>query len=233
MNTVVSVRANEHRYFLTAAVALSALVVWAFSFEYRDLIHPGQFTLLVQLHGLVMFTWVGLFLTQVALIVWHRPQWHRRLGVIGMAVAVLVVGLGVPTAIVACRLGGDHLPRGVTPTHFLAVALTDLAAFAMLAGSGLALRRRPDFHKRLMLLANMPPLIAALARLVGFLRLGIGPTPLRNLLVLAFIVIDTVRTRRLHPAYVAGAACLIAADVVADALVGTAAWASFVRALIA
>lgn len=233
MNAVISARANEHRYFLASAVILTALVLWAFSFEYRDLIHPSQFTLLVQAHGLVMFTWVGLFLTQVAFIMWHRPLWHRRLGVIGMAVAVLVVALGVPTAIVACRLGGDHLPRGVTPTRFLAVALTDLAAFALLAGSALALRRRPDYHKRLMLLANMPALIAALARLVGFLHLGMGPTPLRNLLLLAFIVTDTVRTRRLHPAYVAGAACLIAADVVADALIGTAAWAGFVRALIA
>lgn len=50
------------------------------------------------MHGLVMFTWVGLFLTQVAFVVWHRPLWHRRLGVIGTAVAVLVVALGVPTS---------------------------------------------------------------------------------------------------------------------------------------
>lgn len=233
MNSVISARANEHRYFLAAAVVLTALVTWAFSFEYRDLIHPGQFTLLVQMHGLVMFTWVGLFLTQVALIVWHRPRWHRRLGVIGTAVAVLVVALGVPTAIVACRLGGDHLPPRVTPAHFLALAFTDLAAFALLVGSALALRQRPDYHKRLMLLANMPPLIAALVRLVGFLHLGIGPTPLRNILLLAFIVVDTVRARRLHPAYVAGAACLIAADVGASALVGTAVWAGFVHALTA
>jgi len=226
-------RAGEHRYFLAAAVVVTALVLWAFGFEYRDLIHPSRFTLLVQVHGLVMFTWVGLFLTQAALIVWHRPAWHRRLGVIGMAVAVLVVGLGVPTAIAASRLGGDHLPHGFLPAQFLASALTDLAAFALLAGSGLALRRRPDFHKRLMLLANMPPLIAALARLVAFLHLGLDPTPLRNLLLLAFVVIDTLRTRRLHPAYVAGAACLIAADFAADALVSTATWAGFVRILTA
>lgn len=180
-----------------------------------------------------MFTWVGLFLTQVAFVVWHRPLWHRRLGVIGTAVDVLVVALGVPAAIVACRLGGDHLPPGVTRTHFLAVALMDLAAFALLAGSALALRRRPDFHKRLMRLANMPPLVAALTRLVGFLHLGMGATPLRNLLLLTFIVVDTVRTRRLHTAYVAGATCLIATDVGASALVGTAARAGFVRALTA
>ena len=52
-------RTSEHRYFLAAAVVLSALVLWAFGFEYRDLMHPSQFTVLVQVHGLVMYAWVG------------------------------------------------------------------------------------------------------------------------------------------------------------------------------
>lgn len=236
MSTVMSARsadADEHRYFLAAAAALTFLVLWAFSFEYRDLIHPSQFTALVQVHGVVMFSWVGLFLTQVALIVWQRPLWHRRLGVVGMAVALLVVALGVPTAITASRLGGDHLPPGASATGFLADAFTQLAAFALLTGSGLALRRRPDFHKRLMLLANLPPLIAAIVRLVAFLHLEIRATTLWYLLILALIVIDTLRTRRLHPALVAGAACLVVADVGAGALAGTAAWAGIVRTLIA
>jgi hypothetical protein len=229
----MSAPAQEHRYFLAAAIVLTFLVLWAFSFEYRDLIHPSQFTVLVQVHGLVMFTWVGLFLTQVALIVWHRPLWHRRLGEIGMGVAVLVVALGVPTVITACRLGGDHLPTGVSPTRFLADALTQLGAFALLVGSGLALRWRPDFHKRLMLLSNMPPLIAAIARLVGFLNLKISVDTFWYLLLLAFIITDVLRTRRLHPALVAGAACLIAANVGAGALAGTATWAGIVRTLTA
>jgi hypothetical protein len=233
VSSVMSARADEHRYFLAAAVVLTLLVLWAFSFEYRDLIHPGQFTVLVQVHGLVMFAWVGLFLTQVALVVWHHPLWHRRLGVIGMGVATLVVALGVPTAITAARLGGDHLPPGATPAGFLADAFTQLTAFALIAGSGLALRRRPDFHKRLMLLANMPPLIAVIARLVGFLHLGVGVTTLRNLILLALIATDAIRTRRLHPALVAGGACLIVADVADSAWVGTAVWVGMVHALTA
>jgi hypothetical protein len=218
---------------MAAAAVLTFLVLWAFGFEYRDLMHPGQFTMLVQVHGLVMFTWVGLFLTQVALIACHHPLWHRRLGVLGMAVAVLVVALGVPTAIVASRLGGDHLPPGTTPGGFLADAFTQLAAFALLAGSGLALRGRPDVHKRLMLLSNLPPLIAAIVRLVNFLHLDASATTLRNLLLLAFILADTLRTRRLHPALVAGGACLVAADAADSALAGTALWAGIVRALTA
>ncbi|MGH8201098.1 MAG: hypothetical protein ACREVO_12195 [Steroidobacteraceae bacterium] len=232
MSTVLPAPTDEHRHFLGAALALTFLVLWAFSFEYRDLMHPGQFTVLVQVHGLVMFAWVGLFLAQVALIALHRPLWHRRLGVVGMGVAALVVTLGIPTSIAACRLGGDHLPAGVAPPEFLASALTDLTAFALLVGSGLALRRRPDFHKRLMLLSNMPPLIAAIARLVGFLHLGMGVTTLRNLLLLAFILIDEVRTRRLHPALVIGGISIVAADAAATAVAHTELWASIVRTLI-
>ncbi|HEV7139031.1 MAG TPA: hypothetical protein VGN43_20525 [Steroidobacteraceae bacterium] len=37
-------RADEHRYFLAAAAALTLLVLWALSFEHRDLMHPRQFT---------------------------------------------------------------------------------------------------------------------------------------------------------------------------------------------
>jgi hypothetical protein len=233
VSTVLPVRPDEHRYFLGAALLLTFLVLWAFSFEYRDLMHPSQFTLLVQVHGLVMFAWVGLFFAQVALIACHRPLWHRRLGVVGMVVAALVVTLGVPTSIIACRLGGDHLPAGVTPPQFLASALTDLTAFALLAGSGLALRRYPDFHKRLMLLSNMPPLIAAITRLVAFLHLGMGVTTLRNLLLLALILIDEVRTRRLHPALVIGGICIVGADAAANAVAHTELWASVVRTLIA
>jgi hypothetical protein len=230
---VISKRTDEHRYFVAAAVVLTFLVLWAFGFEYRDLIHPSHFTVLVQLHGLVMFAWVGLFLTQVTLIACRRPLWHRRLGVIGMAVAVLVVGLGVPTSIIAARLGGDHLPAGLPPSQFLAAALSSLAAFALLAGSGLALRRRPDVHKRLMLLSNMPPLVAVFARLIFFLQLTVSIATMRNLLLLAFIAGDTMRTRRLHPALVAGSAFLIAVDAGAGAMTGTAIWASIVRTLIA
>lgn len=233
MSAVITDRTDEHRYFLAAAVVLTLLVLWAFGFEYRDLAHPSHFTILVQLHGLVMFAWVGLFLTQVALIACHRPLWHRRLGVIGTAIAVLVVGLGIPTSITACRLGGDHLPAGLTPPQFLATALTSLAAFALLVGSGLALRRRPDFHKRLMLLSNVAPLVAVFARLIFFLHLNVGIATLRNLLLLAIIAADAMRTRRLHPALTAGSAFLVASDAAASALGGTAVWAGLVRTLTA
>lgn len=230
---VISNRTDEHRYFVAAAVVLTFLVLWAFGFEYRDLIHPSHFTVLVQLHGLVMFAWVGLFLTQVTLIACRRPLWHRRLGIIGTAVAVLVVGLGVPTSITAARLGGDHLPAGLSPSQFLAAALSSFAAFALLVGGGLALRRRPDFHKRLMLLSNMPPLAAVFARLIFFLHLTVSIATLRNLLLLALFAGDTLRTRRLHPALAAGSALLIAADAGASALTGTAVWAGIVRTLTA
>lgn len=104
----------------------------------------------------------------------------------------------VRTAIVACLLRGDDLPPRITPTHFLASALTDLAAFALLAGAPWHCAGLPDFHKRLMPLANMPPLIAAVARHAGTEPTSAGAQ--------ALFVVDTVRivccikgTRVRHP----------------------------------
>ena len=111
MSTVMLARADEHRYFLAAAVVLTLLVIWAFSFEYRDLVHPSPFSVLVQVHGLVMFAWVGLFLTQTALIALPRPLWHRRLGVIGM-----VQYLGLPHSFAG--LGNMHCCPRHTPYAF-------------------------------------------------------------------------------------------------------------------
>ncbi|HJS90247.1 MAG TPA: hypothetical protein VJ738_09810 [Steroidobacteraceae bacterium] len=225
--------ADEHSYFLAAAAVVAAVVIGGFAFEYDQLAHPAQFSALVQAHGLVMFGWIGLFLTQVVLAARRRLAWHRQMGRVGAVLALLVVVLGVPTSIIACRLGGDHLPPGATPPGFLADALSDLAQFALLAGSGLALRRHPDLHKRLMLLANLPPLNAAIVRLVNYLHLGIGASTFRDALLLAFIVVDIGRTRRLHPAFLIGGGGLVLTDFAASALAGTAAWVHVVRALTA
>ena len=85
-----------------------------------------------------------------------RVDLHKRLGIFGAAVALLVVILGAVTIDLAVHLGGNHTPPGMRPALFLANGWVELTIFAGLAGSGLALRQRhPDPHKRLMLLATI------------------------------------------------------------------------------
>jgi hypothetical protein len=232
MNAFVRSRRGDQAFYITAAASVAAVVVWGFGFELDELRHYTGFTPLVQAHGGLMFGWITLFCIQVVLVANHRIDWHRRLGVLGAVLAALIVMLGIPTAIVAARLGGEHVPPGAAPSRFLLDAISDLLMFSALAGSGLALRRYAAIHKRLMLMANLPPLMAAFSRLVGYLHLSVGTLALRNALMLIFIAIDTIRFRRLDHAFAGSAGLLLANDVLVSWLAGTPMWARLARGLL-
>src|SRR6266566_7875846 len=66
---------------------------------------PALPSLLVQLHGIVMTSWVVLFVTQVTLVATGRTRTHQRLGVSGAVLAVLIVIVGVLTGIAGAARG--------------------------------------------------------------------------------------------------------------------------------
>ena len=120
------------------------------------------------------------------------------------------------------------MPPGISASLFLAFGLFDLAAFALLVGAALLLRQRRDFHKRLMLLAAIILLDAALARFIAvYTNWQIDSSTLRNLLMGLCVVVDTVRSRRLHPAFVFGGILLLGVDDVAAWVAQTQSWQQF------
>ena len=233
VNTLAARLRGERRYYLIAAVGIIAIVLAGFSIDFDLLFNMSSLSFLVRAHGLVMFAWVGLFFAQVFLVARHRVDLHRRLGIFGAALALLIVITGAYTSIVAARLGGNHLPPGMPAIPFLSSSLLLLLTFTVLAGTGLAMRRRPGVHKRLMLLATLPLLDAALVRFISvYTHWSIHASTTRNLMVLACIVVDTIRYRRIHPAFVAGGLLLLAYDFTQVWLAGTTAWIHFAKWLL-
>jgi hypothetical protein len=161
---------------------------------------------MLHVHGLVMTSWILLFFTQTCLIAAHRVDWHRRLGMLGAALAVLVVVVGV-IAYVHDDAGAVRKP----PTHplsFLAILgfnLVDVLVFATFVGIAIVFRRRSSLHKRLMLLATLSMLGQPFARVVS------NSTALLLVYscVLVCVAVDTFRNRRLQPAFAWGAPLLI------------------------
>lgn len=226
MNTVVTHPAAERRFYVSAALGITVVVLAGFSIDVDLLRDMSPLSALVRLHGLVMLAWIALFITQTVLVARHRVDWHRRLGILGAALAAVIVIAGVPTVVIAFRLGGRHLPPGMPAPIFLAVALFDLLSFATLAGSAIVLRRHSAWHKRLMLLATLIVLDAALARFIGaYTSWTLHAATLRNMLLLVCVAIDTWRYRRLHPALAAGGLLLLATDPVARWVATTPLWA--------
>jgi hypothetical protein len=186
-------------------------------------------------HGLVMSSWLALFIVQTALVEFGRADLHRRLGVVGVGVAILVVVVGVAAALDAGRRGFSPAPQ-VTPQMFLAIPLVDMLVFTILVGSAIAKRRDSATHMRLMLLAAVGMLTPAVARLpVDALKQAGLPAFFAVMIgcVIVVVAIDTVRHRRLHPAFGWGAALLIAAVPARIAFAHSDAWLAMANWLIA
>ncbi len=107
-----------------------------------------------------------------------------------------------------------------------------MVVFGTLAGAGLLYRRRPEIHKRLMVLATLSILTAAIARIpLHFIQTHGLPAifGLTDLLVLVFIGYDTIAHKRLHPANLWGGLLILLSLPVRFALGGSAAWLTFAQ----
>jgi hypothetical protein len=225
---------GDRRLYGWAALLALGVVFAGFARSYylKGAFGTPELSPLQHAHGLAMTAWFLLFFVQVRLVASGRTALHRRLGAWGALIAVLVLVVGTATAIVAARHGATP---GPPPLVFLAIPLGDMVVFLTLVVAALSYRRRPDFHKRLMLCASIGILTAAIARIpLDFLRAGGLPAffGTTDLLLLAFIAYDTARNRRLHPAFAAGLLVVVGSQVARFLIAGTPQWDAFARWLI-
>jgi hypothetical protein len=138
---------------------------------------------------------------QTALVAQRRVALHRTLGVAGAVLAAAMVISGT-----AIRIWEARLQEGLDITASLPIIIrstSDILVFASLVIAAMAFRRNKEAHKRLMLLAYVSILNAAIARIPGM------PSRFANyVLTLLFIVVgmtyDFVSRRQVHKAYLWG-----------------------------
>ena len=206
-------RLSERRYFVAVWVGFATLVAAGFARSYylRSFFDAPPLTTLVHVHGAVMTAWVVLLGAQISLIVVLRPAWHRRLGWWGVGIGNLVVALGcAATMTAAAREVAGGTARGPLQLTVLGLELTQMVLFATLAALAIRQRRGPDVHSRLMILATMCLLPSPIARLPINFGANAGILMWFDLIVIAVVVADAIRQRRLHPAYGWGATLLLA-----------------------
>ena len=226
--------AASDRFFYAAMAFASILAVFigfAPSYYLKAYFRNAPLTPLVHVHGLVFTGWILLFFTQTVLIATNRIRLHRWLGIAGAAWALMVVLVGIATAV---AFGRHNVPSGGTATlAFLATPFGDMLVFAILATTGLLCRRRREAHKRLMLLATIVLLAAAVARwpLAIVHRGPMAFFVVTDIFLLPGIMYDLVHLRRIHPAYIWGWLLLVASQPLRLVIGRTDAWLAFARVL--
>jgi hypothetical protein len=182
---------------------------------------------IVHIHGAVFTCWIVLLVVQTSLVGTGHTNVHRRLGLLGLGLAPLMVILGVLVANeMLSRMAAN--PR-VDSALIFAVALSEVAGFAVPVFFAFLLRRRSAVHKRLIMIGTIATTTAGFGRWpVAFLLHKPLPAMLAAFtLLLLLIVFDLRSTHRVHRATVLGSAWVVCVELSGFAVGHTAAWHAF------
>ena len=222
-------RRYEDLFFSAMALLILATVFVGFARTYylAGVFQAPLPSLIIHLHGAAFSCWVLLLVTQASLVSAGRVDIHRRLGIAGFLLACLMVTLGVLAATDSLvRHGG--LPS-LDPKLFYVIPMTDMLIFATLVFFAFRARSNPPAHKRLILVATIALLIAAIARwpLAAVQRNPIRAALLTYIFLLILTGYDIWSTRKVHRATLWAGAFLIFVQQIRIPIGKTAAWQAF------
>lgn len=209
--------AARSRLFLWAGRLGIAVAISGFAGTFFRPLLTGTFRAapIVYVHALFLFGWLGFFLLQSTLVHRRKLGLHRRMGWLGTGIALGVI----VSALLVGRLASLRIAATgaiVQAEGELLVIMIEMLVFASLFGSALLLRRRPEVHKRLMLLALIGTLGPAWLRFRHYFPdvgnpLFVFSVLLADSLIVIAAAADLRRHGRVHPVYltVGGAIILV------------------------
>jgi hypothetical protein len=196
------VNRTAERFFYTGmAILLCVCVFIGFSPTYfqAGLLRAPLPSPILHIHGAAFTLWMLLFVVQATLISARRVRWHRSLGTIAFCLPPIMVVLGVIAALDALRRGVQIGP--LDPSVSLAIPLIGIVGFAIVIYASWRARRRPDAHKRLILIATIGLTGAAFGRF-PWARIGFPPAAGAvtgiGVLLLILLLFELFTIRRIH-----------------------------------
>jgi hypothetical protein len=206
------IRSAPRRFYVALSGIIAVIVFVGFWPTYFGPLVAGTVEKppVIHIHATVYVGWLALFITQTVFAATGRRALHVKLGRIGIAYGVLVIlmGIVVSFSMFAMRVRAGLLEEA---TLSLMGPLVDMVVLAPLFAAAVYLRRKPELHKRLMIVATTALLIAAVGRMRVF---GSPLNPwLLDLVWVSPILIaagyDLLKRRGLHPIYAGGIILLV------------------------
>jgi hypothetical protein len=162
-------------------------------------------------HGAAFSAWVLFFVFQSALVRTHNVKLHRSMGWFGAGLGATMVPLGVVTAIVMGRFD-IHVLHEPGVEDFLIIPFYDMVAFGTLLSLAILLRKKPDFHRRLLFIATAGLLDAAFGRFQYLFDTNLFAVCMDSVMVLG-VARDLLVDKRIHKVYLIALPCVFAVQI--------------------
>lgn len=210
-------------FYLLMALLVATIVVYGFSHTVdENLIHAAvRRPSILYLHAAIFFGWLIFYVVQSLLVRLHNVRLHRQIGWFGVGLGAAIFLLGVSTAITMTRFQLFRMHAIQDSVTDLIGPFLDMTCFTIPFALAIYWRKKPELHRRLLLLATCALTAAAFSRFPPRM-LPVLPGALEfacyyggvDLLILMGVARDLIVDKRIHRVYLYGLPAFIAGQTV-------------------
>jgi hypothetical protein len=200
-------------FFMTLLVTV--VVAYGFSRTIgENLIHPAfPRPLLLYFHAAVFTGWLAFYIFQSVLVRTHNVRVHMLAGWFGVALGVAIPPLGIATTITMARFNTLHKLDTNAAANMI-IPLFDMACFAVPFALAIYWRKKPNFHRRLILIATCALTAAGFGRFPEHLLPPYWFYAGVDALILLGVVRDLIVNRKIHRVYLYALPAFVLGQVV-------------------
>jgi hypothetical protein len=234
---------GEHRFYLWMAAAFIIVAFGGFAPTYWMPVMNGtcRSPPVMHVHGALMFLWTCFYFMQTALVANGRTSNHRTWGLFGIALFGAILSFIVVGSLAVLK-HNEALGFVEAGRRFAAIPLSSWPLMAGLFWVAIANVKRPDVHKRVMILLMAALMTPAIARIFILLlappgAASAGPPPpfvavppslVAELFVVAAMIYDWRTIGRPHKVYLIGLPVLLLHTMIEVPLAMSDAWMRFI-----
>lgn len=222
----------QRLFFIVFGVAFFIVAALGFGPHLRAFV-AGTFPIspVAHVHGALMTSWLLTFCGQAWFAATGRMDLHRRIGA-----AAMWLGVAIWMSFVALTVRGFlETPYPVHENIYYSLPqLYIIVVFAPLLAGAFMTRTKPQWHKRLIAIATITVLQAAVDRFGWLPPMAPSYWPqvlCLDILLVPLVAYDIVHLKRIHPATLAGGVTLLLGQTVAALLWPSTWWQTATHAI--